>query len=219
MIVEDFISSLVTKFKAKNDDNRNKVFYQDLEVFCNKCPENHLQDVYNWITMNHTYSTPFQMAKIYDYAKDKEYIAPIVQEHRRAPAWWRCSDCGVLYGYLGRGCPKCGGYKRQLFTGESIPQEVIGMTEDCLHCEMFHDGILKFNIKLYGGTCEEYGVKQDPKCKDCKCQRCCKQMMIYNSNPREFLRQKEEGELDDLFLMKAPDIQKTLKALVKKRAI
>lgn len=202
MTPEDFAHNLATKFRAKNDDDKNAVFAADLAAFSANCPEIHLQDVYNWISSSHKYSTPFQMAKIYGFARDNGFI----HESKRdgSKHYRRCNGfsvvieengetrrdhvkCATSYSMESGGCPNCHSTNADLVECESIPGEVVILKEDCHRCirySMNH----KTNTEngVFGPECSEHGRKDkhDSYCQSCKCIDCCKYETIYRQYPR-----------------------------------
>ena len=212
MYKEDFVLKLSSKFKAKNDDNRNDGFRDDLELFSSICPENYLQDVYNWISLTHKYSAPFLLSKIYDYAKDQGYINKA--KVNKTPTWNTCLKCGCHYSVAGRCCPKCRHIKASISTGETYPDSYINVSEDCYYCTIFPE--IKKNPKwMTFKDCGMYGVKQDPTCKPCQCSECCDQMRMYNQDQRGTIEKYRTGELSQPWLFEVDPLNETAKQMLK----
>ncbi len=212
MIVEDFVFNLTTKFKDKKDEERNKIFADDLATFTNQCKETNLQDVYNYITVNHKFSTPFQVAKIYSYAKDKKYMVESVKKESSVIWWYQCTSCKIEYSKEGRGCPKCRSHNHIIKTGESAPNNMVLVHEDCYYCTIYPESVKKSNEKkAYGATCHTHGTidNQDRVCGKCECLECCKQMNMYNIDPKGTVEKYKTTELAQPWLMPVPKLDKT----------
>jgi hypothetical protein len=209
MIVEEFISKLASKFKDKKDNVRNETFREDLLLFVNACPERYLLDVYRWVSLNHKYSTPFLLSKIYDYAKKAGYIE---DRKKESALYWHKCECGVEYSKEGRGCPKCRSHKSKLITGDSAPNNMILVHEDCYYCTIYPESVKSTNNKkVYGGTCSQYGTinNQDRVCGNCECKECCVQMNAYNVDPNGTVEKYRTTELAQPWLMPCEALNET----------
>jgi len=215
MIAEDFISKLVSKFKDKKDDERNAVFKDDLIIFVNACPEMHLLDVYRWVSLDHKYSTPFLLSKIYDYAKKMNYINTKRVESKNY--WLKCK-CGGTYSKEGRGCPKCRSHVSFMRTGEAAPQDMVLVHEDCFYCTIYPESVKRINEKkCYGATCSQHGtIENVDKCGKCECKECCRQMFMYNRDPKGTIEKYKTTELGQPWLMGFEPLDETLKHMLKK---
>jgi len=211
---EDFIFNLTTKFKDKKDEDRNKLFGEDLGTFCNKCMEIHLQDVYNWISINHQYSTPFNLFKIYDYAKKKHYLKEGEKRERKEKTWLTCVKCGTHYSVIGRGCPNCREKHATIFQADQYPENYIRVYEDCYYCTIYPE-IKKHEKWITYVDCGDYGKKQDKMCKNCQCLQCCTQMKEYYLDPRGTIEKYRTGELAQPWLMHVDPLNETVRQMVK----
>ena len=212
MYKEDFVLKLSSKFKAKNDDNRNDGFRDDLELFSQICPENYLQDVYNWISLTHKYSAPFLLSKIYDYAKDQGYINKA--KVNKAPAWNTCLKCGCHYSVVGRGCPKCRTVQASISTGEYYPDDYVTVSEDCHYCTIYPE--IKKNPRwMTIKDCYNYGKQQEPSCSACQCRECCTQKRCYILDPKRTTEKYHTGELAQPWLVKCDPLNETAKQMLK----
>jgi len=210
---EDFISLLSAKFRAKDDDERNRAFVDDLFYFTSKCPEQHLEDVFRWVSINHKYSTPFQLYKIYDYAEEQGYISKQKQQDHKV-SWFTCVSCGTHYSTRGRMCPRCREKKATVWKSDVYPESFVDVKEDCAYCTIYPE--IKKNPKwMTFKDCGDYGVKQTPECRPCQCRECCKQMMLYNADPRQAIEKYHTGELAQPWLYSVDPLNKTVELMVK----
>lgn len=211
MIAEDFISGLTSRYRDKNDQERNKAFFEDLMTFTNKCPENHLKDVYDWIRVNHKYSTPFLLYKIYNYAVEQGYIEKKSQR-KKVVSWLTCVKCGTHYSMVGRGCPnqRCKEKKATTSHGEYYPENMVEVTEDCYYCTIYPE--IKKNKKwITFEGCPDFGKvqRQAEICGICQCKDCCKQMMMYHADPKGTTEKYKSGELGLPWIIEVDSLKET----------
>lgn len=220
----EFVSQLVVKFapKIKDTDSdgvkldkkeEKDQFFNDLNSFSSECLHDRLQDVFNFVSRHHEYNTIPKMAMFWKYANKCKIIKK--KDKRRDPIWNVCTNCGVKYSKLGRGCPECRKVKAFIDTTETVPEDLINVQEDCFYCIDIYPETLKKGMKLSGPDCGDYGKKITPHCKDCICKECCKQMILYNSNPELTTLKYKTTELAQPWLTDVKPLNETLKQMVK----
>lgn len=213
MIVEDFISNLTAKFRSKNEEE-NHVFFSDLSSFVNAVRPETLQDIYNLITMDHTFQTIPRMGKFWKIAKAEKFM--IVKDQKYNPYWNMCGDCKTNYSKTGRGCPKCRSTVATIVTGEILPEDLIEVQEDCFYCTIYPESVKKSNDrKLYFHGCNDYGKKQDAQCSACQCKECCRQMMMYNADPKGTTEMYKSTELAQPWIKEVQPLNETVKQMVR----
>lgn len=161
---------------------------------------------------NYEYQNPPKWA----WFNKAAYKIGIQRKEKKLPSWWKCQDCGTEYSIQGRKCPKCRSPKAIGVKGESMPTDLIIVQEDCAYCTIFDESRKKENDKLYFGYgCNDYGVVQrgcTPR--KCQCHECCRQMMLYNSDPRGTVEKYRTGELAQPWLYEVDPINETIRNMV-----
>jgi len=224
MIADDFVFNLTTKYKDSKNRDRNLVFKEDLLRFIDKCPENNLQEMYEYIPSFHKYSTPFDVWKLVDYAKEQGYIKKYVKK-KDYILYYKCKGftqlrieklengrevkyhdhirCNTSYLFGSSGCPNCHSTDSELikYNGESLPEEVIILKEDCHKCinfDMDHD--INLQNDVHGPECDKYGTSDYPNtsCGECKCKVCCEAFKLYTEDPREYTDNIKSAGVDPM---------------------
>jgi hypothetical protein len=223
MIKENFISSIIAKFRAPKDcedpDGANRIFFKDVSDFADKCKPERLQDAYQFITQNHDYPTHFPMAFLYKRAKKEKWLAE--KPKIKKVVWNVCNNCGVKYSIVGRGCPKCRSHSSILATPNDsdpniLPDDIIEVQEDCYYCTNYSETIKKENErKLYFQGCHEYGKKQDAQCSACECRECCRQMMMYNADPKGTTEKYKTTHLSQPWIKECEPLNETADMMLK----
>lgn len=204
MVKEDFVSNITLKWRigprAEKSEERNKLFFDDLYTFGSACPENHLQDVYNYITRafkSTGYKPVPDISLFYTYAEESGYIPTRNKpKKKRNPYWCCCKDCGKEYGFRGRGCPVCGSVKYYVYASEtSIPGHVELVQEDCSICNEYEKRNTDGNY-IFGPECNSFGLGTKPfdNCKDCGCKVCCHQYFCLLKDSRKFKLELMSGQ-------------------------
>lgn len=184
------------------------LFFRNLNSFCDACLETNLQAVYNHIIKTHEFSTVPKMALFWKYAEKNDFIKknPV----KRNPIWNICLSCGCKYSWKGRGCPKCRSFRASIGMGETLPNDLIEVQEDCFYCTIYPESVKKHNNKkMYFQSCGDFGRKQDAACSACQCKECCRQMMMYNSDPKGTIEKYSTTELAQPWLIESPELSKT----------
>ena len=214
MTREDFIFNLANKFRSKNDEE-NKIFHSDLDTFLNACKPDICQDLYNHVTQTHNYQTIPRMAMFWKYAKQNNLLK---EKEKESIIWWyKCQDCQTEYSKEGRGCPKCRSPKVIVKTGESAPNNMIQVHEDCHYCTIYPEAVkVANNKKVYGVTCSQYGTinNQDRMCGACECLECCKQMNAYNVDHKNTIEKYRTTEFAQPWLMECEKLSETAQAML-----
>ncbi len=212
MTTEDFVFNLSSKYRSKNDDE-NRVFSSDLQDFTDQCKHDALQSIYNHITQVHDFQTIPRMAKFWKFARQEKLL--IEKEVKHNPYWNVCTNCKTEYSMQGRGCPKCRCTTAIIKTGETLPEGLIEVQEDCFYCEIYTESVKKENVrKLYFTGCQDYGIKHTPQCSACCCKECCTQMMMYNADPRGTTEKYKTTELAQPWIKKVDKLDDTAKAMM-----
>jgi len=206
----DFINKMLTRYQRRDGSNREELISY-LDVFCKKCPEQHYNDIYEHCIQHEKY---FNINKIFDYARSKNYVSE-KQSESNVVYWNICNNCNTKYSKHGRGCPKCKSPYARLETDETLPDTIIEVQEDCYYCTIYKESVKKENErKLYFQGCNDYGKKQDAQCKACECQECCRQMMMYNADPKGTTSKYKTTELAQPWIAEAPPLGETVKQMV-----
>ncbi len=214
MTEENFIFKLTTKFKSKNEDE-NILFFNDLSSFIDACWPDNCQDIYNHVTKTHKYQTIPRMAMFWKYAGDNKMLKP--KEKEKIVSWYKCTACGTEYSKEGKGCPnqKCRSPKYTLSIGDSAPNSLVLVHEDCYYCTIYPESIKKSNErKCYGADCSQHGTKAKNKCGKCECYECCDQMFMYNSDPNGTIEKYKSTELAQPWLMECETLPETAQAML-----
>lgn len=212
MTVEDFISNLTAKFRSK-EDQENRVFFSDLSSFVDSVKPDCLQDIYNQITMEHTFATIPRMAKFWKIARKGKFLLlkPVVMN----PYWNVCINCKTIYSKHGRGCPKCRCTSASIESGETLPEKIVEVQEDCFYCSIYTESVKKENErKLYFTGCVDYGIKQNAQCTACNCKECCRQMMMYNADPVGTTEKYKTTELAQPWIRECPELPDTAQKMI-----
>ena len=225
MLSDTFLFNLTTKYRHKNDRDLNKVFKDDLINFVDICPEDHLEDVYNFIPTFHKYSTPFDVYKIKKYATEKGYIKKRI-ENRNHRFFYSCKgftiirieelddgsekkhfdhiSCNTRYSFRSTGCPNCHSSNSDIVlwsSKEGFPDDVIFLKEDCHRCINFSiDHAVNRGNDVHGPTCENYGQKNYPNnsCGTCKCKNCCQNYRDYILRPWKYTHTIKANNADPM---------------------
>ncbi len=216
MISEDFISRLTAKYKNKKDESLNETFYKDLSDFVDKCPESKLQEIYDYIPTFHTWTTPFNVWEIKQYAKKQGYIKAFKPREKDYLLYRKCNGftiieelededgkkilkrhyhpCNTNYSFIASGCPNCHSTNSRVVKYDSDsfdPVVKLVMTkEDCHKCKyLLLDHKLNIENNVMGPECGEYGKCDSPDrtCGSCKCKVCCKDYKSFKADPRKYL--------------------------------
>jgi hypothetical protein len=177
--------------------------------------------------------SPSDIEKLIEYFKDTyDYQNPpkwaffskagykigIGKNQKKIIAWYKCSNCSIEYSIKGKGCPKCYSSKATIVTGESFPEDLIDMQEDCFYCSIFKESQKKGNARrMYGNSCNDYGVKQTPNspCKACQCSECCIQMIEYNRDPRGTVDKYKTTEFAQPWIKETEPLKTTVTHMIK----
>ncbi len=216
MTVEDFIFNITNKFVSKND-HENKIFYTDILNFVDSCLSSSYQDIYNHITMTHKYQTIPRMAMLWKYAKDNDLLKQ--KEKDEIVNWCKCTNCGTEYSKEGKGCPnqKCKSPEYTRCIGESAPNSMVLVHEDCYYCTIYPESIKKSNEKkCYGADCSKHGTMRNPKlnCGKCECEECCKQVFMFNEDPKGTIEKYRTTELAQPWLKETQALPEIAQAML-----
>lgn len=225
MIADDFVFNLTTKYKDNKNRDRNLVFKEDILSFIDKCPENYLQEMYEYIPTFHKYSTPFDVWKLIEKAVELGYIKKYVKK-RDYILYYKCKgftqlrveyltdgreikhhdhiQCNTSYSFNSTGCPNCHSTNSELvkYHAETLPEDVLIIKEDCHKCinyDLSHQTNLQNNV--HGPECDKYGTSDYPNssCGECKCKVCCDAFKLYTENPREYTDNIKRTGVDPMY--------------------
>jgi hypothetical protein len=212
MIADDFIFHLTTKYKDNKNRGRNFVFKEELLAFVDKCPENRLQEMYDYIPTFHKWSTPFDVWKLVDFATEQGYIKKYIKK-KDYILYYKCKGftqlrietlengykkkhydhikCNTAYSFGSTGCPNCHSTNSEMIkhSGESLPENVLIVKEDCHKCKNYDlSHVVNLENNVHGPECDKYGRHEYPNsdCGDCKCKVCCEEFKLYTESPREY---------------------------------
>lgn len=225
MLSEDFVIALTAKYKDRKNADRNKVFYDEITRFADICPENRLQEMYDYIPEFHIYSTPFDVWKLKKYAMDQGYIEK-QKKQKDYVLFYRCKGfsqireekletgkiikhydhikCNTEYSFGSTGCPNCHSTSADLiqYRSTSLPESVLIVKEDCHKCKNYvlsHEVNLENNV--HGPECSEYAKHPYPNssCGDCKCKACCESFKHYSEDPRKYVDEIKRTGVDPMY--------------------
>ncbi len=212
---EEFLEKMISHFGGKKESSIKK--YSDgLEIFCNKCPDIHYEEIFNYSIALQKKPT---VKKLFKYAEDQEFIPLQEKKVVKNLCWRRCQEqdehdeyCNTDYSLLSGGCPICKGKKGIVVNGkgyESYPESYHQVQVDCHKCKLYRTDISgnKYTIdrnddgfRVEGPGCNDYGKpffpNNQPVCEECRCNDCCKLMSEYNNTPYSFGVKARAGNIN-----------------------
>jgi len=212
---EEFIEKMLSHFGGKKESLIKK-YTDGLDVFCNKCPDAHYQEIFDYAV---SLQKKPSVKSLFKYAEDKEFISPEEKKVKKNLSWRQCKEedehgqfCNTEYSLLSGACPICKGRKGATVRGvglESYPESVHLVQTDCHKCKVYRieiDGIRydldqkNDGIRVEGPGCNDYGEKyfpnKQPVCEECRCNPCCSLMSEYLHCPHSFSVKARTGKIE-----------------------
>jgi len=204
MIKEDFVFNMTLKFSANSKDEKkiqkNKLFAEELYTFAKECPEQHLQEVFNFASRSRKDNFLFSLKLLYDFAEQMGFIAKHEFKKKRIVWWWNCTKCGLKYSSQGRSCPTCGSLGAFCSIdpkGNHLLSEVVLVQDDCSICKIYDTRNEDGNY-VFGPECNSFGKGTKPfgkQCADCTCKLCCDMTYSMKRNEEAFRLRLIDGKI------------------------
>ncbi len=210
---ESFVADMTMGYAPKKDEDKKNDYVNKINVLASMCPDENLQQLYNFAVSSEGYPS---IKKMFQFGREQGFIQEKKRDTENIVYWNVCKNCGCNYSKTGRGCPRCRKIPATIKAADVLPQNIVEVQEDCFYCaDIYKESVKEENSrKIYFQGCNDYGKKQDNMCNSCQCQECCKQMIAYNCDYRGTIEKYNTTELAQPWLIKAPPLNETVKAIV-----